>query len=64
MKICSAFDKSTTTGLPDISCPKARVKLDGDFLNAWEDKISVNLTIFLLVFGISIPTKDFPEFVS
>ena len=55
-KRCGILAKSTTTGLPEISCPKASVKLDGDFLKACEDKISVRRTIFLLVFGISIPT--------
>ena len=53
---CGIFAKSTTTGFPEISCPKANVKFDDDFLKVCEDNISVNLTIFLFVFGISIPT--------
>ena len=47
-----------------MSCPSASVRLDGEFLKAWEDKISVNRTIFLFVFGISIPTNDLPSITS
>ena len=47
-----------------MSCPKARLRLDGDALNAFELNISVSLTIFLLLFGISIPTNDLPSITS
>ena len=56
--------KSTTIGLPEISCPSATLKFDGDDLKALELKISVSLTIFRLLLGISIPTKDFPSITS
>ena len=58
------FARSTTTGFPEISCPKASVRFEGELLKAWEDKISVSLTIFLFVFGISIPTYDLPSITS
>ena len=53
---CGIFAKSATTGLPEISLPNAKLKLDHEFLNASDDNISVSLTIFLLLFGISTPT--------
>ena len=58
------MDKSTTIGLPEISWPSATLRFDGEDLNAFEESISVSLTIFLLLFGISIPTYDFPSITS
>ena len=50
--------------MPEISWPKAKLKFEGDDLKALEDNISVRRTIFLLVFGISIPTYDLPSITS
>ncbi len=50
--------------MPAISCPSARVKLEVEVLKAFDERISVSLTIFLLVFGISIPTTDLPSITS
>ena len=47
-----------------MSCPKAKLKLEGDDLKAFEDSISVSLTIFLFVLGISMPTYDLPSITS
>ena len=58
------FAKSTTTDLPAMSCPNARESGDVEFLKALDERISLNRTIFLLVFGISIPTTDFPSITS
>ena len=56
--------KSTTTDFPAMSWPNAKDKLDVEVLKAFEDKISVKRTIFLLVLGISIPTTDLPSITS
>ena len=61
---CGIFPKSTTTDLPAISWPSANVKFEVDVLNAFDERISVSLTIFLFVLGISIPTTDFPSITS
>ncbi len=47
-----------------MSWPRANVKFDEDVLNALDERISVSLTIFLFVFGISIPTTDLPSITS
>ena len=56
--------RSTTTGFPAISWPKAIERGELEFRKVSEDKISVNWTIFLLELGISIPTTDFPGITS
>ena len=61
---CGIFARSTTTDLPAISCPSASVKLEVEVLKAFDERISVSLTIFLLVLGISIPTTDLPSITS
>ena len=61
---CGILARSTTIGFPEMSWPKAKLRFEGDDLNAFEDNISVSLTIFLLLFGISIPTKDLPSITS
>ena len=47
-----------------MSCPNARERGDGEFLKALDERISLNRTIFLFVFGISIPTTDLPSITS
>ena len=61
---CGIFAKSTTIGLPEISWPSATLRFEGEDLKALEESISVSLTIFLLLLGISIPTYDLPSMTS
>ena len=58
------FSKLTTTALPAISFPRARDKCDFEFSKAEDARISFNRTIFLFVFGISMPTTDLPSITS
>ena len=61
---CGILARSTTTDLPEISCPNARDKGDAALVNSHEAIISDSLTIFRLVFGISIPITDLPSITS
>ena len=61
---CGILAKSVITGAPDISFPKPIVSFEENSSNAKDLRISDNLTICLLSFGISMPITFFPGITS
>ncbi len=57
---CGMTCKSAMTVLPTISFPRQTVRRDLAFSKTEEIIISLNLTVSLVLFGISIPIAAFP----
>ena len=57
---CGIFPKSSTTGRPETSNPKANPNFDFVFCILAEAKTDFSGTISGVIFGTSIPTKDLP----
>ena len=64
MSKCGILDRSTTTGLPEISLPNPIGNSKGLSKKFFELSISESLTVSLLTFGNSKPIKFFPGIVS